>query len=90
LLRKRGQPELSDLSVQSGECRGETDRKQEKTEFVREALDRFGCDSELMDELSLITVSMAPTSSIAEALAFLDSESEKGNVGIEESAVRYK
>jgi hypothetical protein len=65
-------------------------KKPEKTGVVRETLDRFGCGTELMDELSLITVSMPPNSNIAEALAFLDNEAEKGHVGIEESAVRYQ
>jgi hypothetical protein len=45
---------------------------------------------EEMENLPLLAVSMPPDSDIASALAFLDAEAEKGNIAIEESAVRYK
>jgi hypothetical protein len=65
-------------------------KKIEKTPYIRERLESSGCSTELMDELSLIAVSMPSDSNIAEALAFLDDEAEKSNIGIEESSVRYK
>lgn len=65
-------------------------KKIERIANIRENLDRFGCGTELMDELGLLAVSMSPDSKIADSLSYLDEEATKGNVGIEESAVRYK
>lgn len=65
-------------------------KKINKASAIRKKLDSFGCFTELMDELGLLAVSMPPNSNIAESLSFLDEEAEKGTVGIEESAVRYK
>lgn len=65
-------------------------KKTERIANIRENLDRFGCGTELMDELGLLAVSMSPDSKIADSLSYLDEEATKGNVGIEESAVRYK
>lgn len=60
------------------------------TKEIREKLDGLGCGCELMDGMNLLAVTLPQESNIAEALAFLDNETEKGNIGIEESAVRYK
>lgn len=57
---------------------------------IREKLDSLGCGSELMEDMDLLAVTMPPESNISQALTFLDEEAEKGNVGIEESAVRYQ
>lgn len=50
----------------------------------------LGVAQNYMDELSLLAVTMPPESLVADALAFLDKEAEKRNIGIEESAVRYQ
>ena len=60
------------------------------TVAIREKLGALGCGTELMDELSLLAVTLPPDSRIAEALSFLDKEAERLNIGIEESAVRYQ
>lgn len=65
-------------------------KKTNQTEAVRNKLDKFGCGSELMEELSLLAVTMPPDSRFVEALSFLDDEAKKDNIGIEESAVRYQ
>lgn len=65
-------------------------KKPDLTIMIREKLENLGCGSELMDDLSLIAITMPRESSIAEALAFLDQQCEYGNIGIEESAVRYR
>ncbi len=65
-------------------------KKPRLTVAIREKLDGLGCGTELMDELSLLAVTLPPDSLIAEALAFLDKEAERLNIGIEESAVRYQ
>jgi|SRR6185437_6777509 hypothetical protein len=62
----------------------------DKAAYVREKLEALGCGTEFMDELGLLAVSMPANSKIAESLSFLDEETEKDSVGIEESAVRYK
>jgi hypothetical protein len=59
-------------------------------EMIRNKLDALGCGTELMDELSLLSVTMPAEAQISETLSFLDSEAEQGNIGIEESAVRYQ
>jgi Domain of unknown function (DUF4265) len=65
-------------------------KKPDLTDMIRERLDNLGCGTELMDDLSLLAITMPPESLIAEALSFLDEQSEQGNIGIEESAVRYR
>ena len=65
-------------------------KKTRRTASLRKQLSAFGCGSELMDELALLTVSIPPDADIAEALAFLDKEAEKDLIGIEESSVRYQ
>ena len=59
-------------------------------ETTRKTLDSLGCGTELMDELSLLAVTMPPDSSISQVLSFLDENVEQDNIGIEESAVRYE
>lgn len=65
-------------------------KKIDVLEKIREELDNFGCGTELMDELSLLAVTVPPEASIAETLSFLDEQVEHGNIGFEESAVRYQ
>ena len=65
-------------------------RKPNLAERIRHKLDSLGCGSELMDKLGLLAVTMPSDSKVAQALKFLDREAEKQNVGIEESAVRYR
>jgi Domain of unknown function (DUF4265) len=65
-------------------------KKPRRTAGLRKQLSVYGCGSELMDELSLLTVSMPPEADIAKALAFLDKEAERDTIGIEESSVRYQ
>ncbi|MBZ5530320.1 MAG: DUF4265 domain-containing protein [Acidobacteriia bacterium] len=65
-------------------------KKEGLAEMIREKLDNLGCGTELMDELSLLSVTMPPDARVTETLSFLDSEAEQGNIGIEESAVRYQ
>lgn len=61
-----------------------------RASMLRKQLSAYGCGSELMDELSLLTISMPPDAEIAKALAFLDEEAERNMIGIEESSVRYQ
>jgi Domain of unknown function (DUF4265) len=65
-------------------------KKPHLTVAIREKLDGLGCGTELMDELSLLAVTLPPDSLIAEAFSYLDKEAKKLNIGIEESAVRYQ
>ncbi len=65
-------------------------KKPARTAGLRKQLSDLGCGTELMDELSLVAVSIPPDAQISEALAFLDKEAEKGLIGIEESSVRYQ
>lgn len=65
-------------------------KKRNLATAIRGKLNHFGGGTELMDELGLLAVSMPPGSRIAEALSFLDAEADKGNIGMEESAVRYQ
>jgi len=65
-------------------------KKSDVIEMVRERLNDFGCGTELMDDFSLLAVTMPPEASITDALSFLDEQAEQGNIGIEESAVRYQ
>jgi uncharacterized protein DUF4265 len=57
---------------------------------IRDKLDALGCGTELMDKLSLLSVTMPSDAKITDTLSFLDAEAEQGNIGIEESAVRYQ
>jgi hypothetical protein len=57
---------------------------------VREKLDNLGCGTELMEELALIAVTIPPDCSVIEVLSFLDDQAAQGNIGIEESSVRYQ
>jgi hypothetical protein len=65
-------------------------KRKEMSDAVRKRLEGFGCGTELMDRLSLVAVTMPPDARISEALSFLDDEQKEGNLGIEESAVRYQ
>lgn len=65
-------------------------KNSEKTESIVNKLNSLGCGSEFMAKLSLLAVNIPPNARIADALAFLDEEAENGNIGIEESAVRYQ
>jgi hypothetical protein len=56
---------------------------------VRNRLEQFGCMSEVMADMSLLAVVMPNEANITDALEFLDTEEQLGNIGIEESAVRY-
>jgi hypothetical protein len=58
-------------------------KKPHISEAIRDKLHGFGCGTELMDELSLLAVTLPPDSLIAEALSFLDEEAEKLNIGVE-------
>ncbi len=58
-------------------------KKPNITEAIRDKLHGFGCGTELMAQLSLLAVTMPPDSLMAEALSFLDEETEKLNVGVE-------
>lgn len=50
----------------------------------------FGGLTEKMEGSPLVAVSFPPTADLAGALAFLDKESDAGNLAFEESAVRYR
>ena len=50
----------------------------------------FGGHTEKMEGVDLVAVSFPPTADLAGALAFLDKESDAGNLAFEESAVRYR
>ena len=59
-------------------------------ERIQQKLANMGCGVELMDKLSLLAVNVPENAPTAEVLSFLDEEVEKGNIGIEESSVRYQ
>ena len=65
-------------------------KKMEALEMIRERLEALGCGTELMQDMLLIAVTIPPEAPIAETLSFLDGQAEQGNIGIEESAVRYQ
>lgn len=65
-------------------------KKPNVLEIIRERIESLGGGAEFMEDLSLLAVTMPPESSIVGALTFLDEQAEQGNVGIEESAVRYQ
>jgi Domain of unknown function (DUF4265) len=50
----------------------------------------FGGLTEKMEGSPVIAVSLPPSANIAGALDYLDRESDAGNVGFEESCVRYR
>ena len=58
-------------------------------ERIQQKLTSMGCSAELMDKLSLLAMNMPQDAPTKAVLAFLDKEAEQGNIGIEESAVRY-
>ena len=58
--------------------------------MLRPRLESFGGLTEKMEGSPLIAVSLPGIADIASALAFLDREYEAGNVGFEESCVRYR
>lgn len=57
---------------------------------IRERLEALRCGTELMQDLMLLAVTIPPESPVVETLSFLDEQAEQGNIGIEESAVRYQ
>jgi len=61
-------------------------RKAPSLDRIRTKLKVFGCDSEFLEKFSLLGVTMPPNAQIEQALHFLDTEAETGNVAIEESA----
>jgi uncharacterized protein DUF4265 len=65
-------------------------KRMEALDVIRERLETLGCGTELMQDMSLLAVTIPPESPIAETLSFLDGQAEQGNIGIEESAVRYQ
>ena len=58
--------------------------------LVMPRMQSFGGLTEKMEGSDLIAVSFPRTADLAGALAFLDHESEVGNLAFEESAVRYR
>lgn len=58
--------------------------------LLRPKLESFGGQTEKMQGSPLIAVSLPSSADIASALDFLDRENEAGNVGFEESCVRYR
>jgi len=65
-------------------------KKPSRADFIMKKISDFGCGFELMPKLSLLAVNMPPKARIADTLSFLDKEVKDGNIGIEESAVRYQ
>jgi hypothetical protein len=65
-------------------------KRKEAQERITSALRNFDCDTETMEGMPLIAVSLPPDCQLQEALAFVDEEADLGTVAIEESAVRYQ
>jgi hypothetical protein len=65
-------------------------RNKEIAPLIIPQLETFGGLTEKMEDSGLIAVSLPPTADIAGALAYLDRESNAGNLTFEESSVRYR
>jgi hypothetical protein len=65
-------------------------KREDAVSRIISELRMLGCETEKMESLPLIAVSLPSHSQLEAALQFLDSEAESGVVAIEESAVRYQ
>jgi len=65
-------------------------KRKEAQERITSRLQEFGCNTEAMEGMPLIAVSLPPNSQLQRALAYIDEEADLGTVAIEESAVRYR
>ena len=65
-------------------------KRKEAQERITSQLQQFGCDTEAMDGMPLVAVSLPPDCQLQKALAFMDEEGDLCNIAIEESAVRYQ
>lgn len=65
-------------------------KRKEAQERITSRLQEFGCNTETMEGMPLIAVSLPPNSQLQRALAYIDEEADLGTVAIEESAVRYR
>jgi len=65
-------------------------KRKEAQERITAQLQQFGCDTEAMDGMPLIAVSLPPDCRLKDTLVFMDKEADSGTIGFEESAVRYQ